>query len=249
MSQAQRQRDIAFVQEKYGLHEVYYSGYKGRYSFWKYWMENDEEIFQMYYQLEGIPSKVYSSRLARENALKAIKNYFDKVNLQKIAYVERIDANRALDDAEHRSGWRSMNGTKEKKKAEEAQKKEADASFAVFLAKNEAQRFVNEERNNYPPFNVRAQTNNVGKVPNTGIANSGPAGPLNAAFVPGAAAAQTFNATNSQIKRAKAQLAYLGRVPTNTELTAEIKKVKRFNTMSKRKGGRSKTARSKTRRN
>ena len=59
------------------------------------------------------------------------------------------------------------------------------------------------------------------------------------------------NATNSEKKRAIAQLAFLGRPPTSEELAAEITKVKRFNTMmSKRKtrGGKSKKT-SKTRRN
>ena len=59
------------------------------------------------------------------------------------------------------------------------------------------------------------------------------------------------NATNSEKKRAMAQLSFLGRPPTSEELAAEITKVKRFNTMmSKRKtrGGKSKKT-SKTRRN
>jgi hypothetical protein len=41
----------------------------------------------------------------------------------------------------------------------------------------------------------------------------------------------------NQLKRAKAQLAHLGRQPTDAELAAELKKVQKFNILSSRKKG------------
>ena len=49
--------------------------------------------------------------------------------------------------------------------------------------------------------------------------------------------ATSVSGTNAQQKRALAQLKHLGRPPTDAELEAEVKKVQRFNAMTKRKGG------------
>ena len=64
--------------------------------------------------------------------------------------------------------------------------------------------------------------------------------------------AKKNNKPNSpELKRAKAQLAHLGREPTEAELAAELKKVQRFNAMMKgsRKGGRKSRKNRKTQRN
>lgn len=173
---AHRPNNIAFVQGKYGLDEAAYARLELMGShLWNYWMRDDEGVFQMYYTREHMSPKVYSSRVAREAALNKIKNYFDKLNLQTIAKNESYRARSNLKNAEARSGWKSMNGTKEKKHADEANRKESDASYAVFLAEGEALRAVNEERNNYPPFNAQAQVNNVPafNVPNYQIKRNG----------------------------------------------------------------------------
>jgi hypothetical protein len=171
--------DIPFVQGTYGLDEATYAKVEIMGSrLWSYWRLDDEGVFRMFYSLEKLPLyKDYSSSAARKSALNAIKNYFDKINLEKIAKYELDSATSNLKNAERSSGWKNMSGTNEKKRERKAWSKWLDASHKASLAKDEALRVVNEERNNNLPFN------NVGNVPT--IVDNVPA----------------FNIPNSQIKR------------------------------------------------